>query len=161
MILRVSALVAGLAGAVLCSQFPAFSQQYVQRLGGAVDELTLVVAEFDRSAAAEGLDRAAALAQMTGTAFVERRRVDMERVFQRQLRLQSQLGRLQKAGPFRRAIHIPSMDREVLQASWAAFDPALPLTWAGAVFAAMGSVLGYGFVALLGGIGRLTRRAAA
>ena len=37
MILRVLAVAAGLAGAGTLSQFPEFSQQYVQRLGGAVD----------------------------------------------------------------------------------------------------------------------------
>ncbi|MEM9851772.1 MAG: DUF2937 family protein, partial [Pseudomonadota bacterium] len=43
--------------AMLCatSQFPEFSQQYVQRLGGAVDELRRVAADFDASARAAGL----------------------------------------------------------------------------------------------------------
>ena len=51
------------------SQFPEYSQQYVQRLGGAVDELRLVVADFDKSAAGVGLSRDAALASMTGNDF--------------------------------------------------------------------------------------------
>ena len=46
MILRALTLAAGLTGAAGASQFPEFSQQYVQRLGGAVDELTRFVAEM-------------------------------------------------------------------------------------------------------------------
>ena len=44
MFMRAIAVAGGLAGAAGLSQFPEFSQQYVQRLGGAVDELTAVVA---------------------------------------------------------------------------------------------------------------------
>ena len=43
MILRTMALAAGLTGAATLSQFPEFSQQYTQRLGGAVDELSAIV----------------------------------------------------------------------------------------------------------------------
>ena len=51
------ALVAGLAGAGAMAQFPEASQQYVQRLAGAVDELSIVVADFDRSAQSARLFR--------------------------------------------------------------------------------------------------------
>ena len=43
-------LIVGLVFAVALSQFPAFSDQYVQRLGGQVDALAQVAADFDRSA---------------------------------------------------------------------------------------------------------------
>ncbi|MEC7965452.1 MAG: DUF2937 family protein, partial [Pseudomonadota bacterium] len=55
MIVRTLTLIAGLSGAAVTAQFPEFSQQYAQRLGGAVDELTAVVADFDASAQASGL----------------------------------------------------------------------------------------------------------
>ena len=45
------ALIAGLIG----SQGPEFAQQYRQRIGGALDELRRIVAEFDAEAASEGL----------------------------------------------------------------------------------------------------------
>ena len=61
MIVRALVLAGGVLGAASVSQFPEFSQQYTQRLGGAVDALGQVVADFDASAAAAGLDREAAL----------------------------------------------------------------------------------------------------
>ena len=42
--IRTLTLAGALAGAVSLSQFPEFSQQYLQRLSGAVDELLLYVA---------------------------------------------------------------------------------------------------------------------
>lgn len=53
------------AGFMIGSQAPEFSQQYHQRLGGAVDELVVVVEQFDRDAEDNGLSRRAALKQMT------------------------------------------------------------------------------------------------
>ncbi|NRB05388.1 MAG: DUF2937 family protein, partial [Rhodobacteraceae bacterium] len=44
---RAIALAGGLAGGLSLSQFPEFSQQYLQRLGGAVDALAVVVTDFD------------------------------------------------------------------------------------------------------------------
>jgi hypothetical protein len=43
------ALIAGLLG----SQGPEFAQQYRQRIGGALDELKRIVADFDQEAARE------------------------------------------------------------------------------------------------------------
>ena len=73
MIVRAITLAGGLAVGAGTSQFPEFSQQYAQRLGCAVDALSEVVADFDTSAAAEGLSRSEALVQMTGADFIERR----------------------------------------------------------------------------------------
>ncbi|WP_372834856.1 DUF2937 family protein [Puniceibacterium confluentis] len=57
MILRAIALAAGRGGAVGLSQFPEFSQQYLQRLGGAVDGLARVIRQFDRDAAKVSFSR--------------------------------------------------------------------------------------------------------
>lgn len=142
MIARTLTLAAGLAGAAGLSQFPEYSQQYTQRLSGAVDELTRVVADFDRSAAAEGLTRAEALSAMTGTAFVERRRADMTRTFARHERLSADLAALRSAGPFTRAYRIAHIDDpEIAARALQDFRPALPLSFAGLTFAAAGFVL--------------------
>ena len=153
MILRALTLAGGLLGGALASQFPEYSQQYIQRLGGAVDALGEVVADFDASAAAEGLSREAALTQMTGTAFVERRQADMRRAFARHAQLSDDLAVLQSAGPFMRAYRAHRMtDRDVAQATYAAFVPAVPLSPTGAVFATGGMLLGMGSVRLVAGL---------
>ena len=48
---RLIVIVAAALGGVGASQLPEFAQQYRQRLGGALEELTRIVAEFDASAA--------------------------------------------------------------------------------------------------------------
>ena len=105
MIIRAITLAGGLAVGAGASQFPEFLQQYAQRLGGAVDALGEVVPDFNRSTAAEGLTRDQALVQMTGADFIERRRVDMERTFDRHTVLSEDLKLLTDAGPFMRAYH--------------------------------------------------------
>jgi hypothetical protein len=150
--LRVLTLAAGLAGAGTFAQFPEFSQQYVQRLGGAVDALEQVVADFDASAAAEGLSRADALASMVGTGFVERRRTDMERTIDRFDHLSAQLGVVESAGPFMRAYHAADADTQIAKAAWQEFVPAMPLNFAGVVFAGLGFLLGTTAIGLLGGL---------
>ena len=102
MIVRAITLAGGLAVGAGTSQFPEFSQQYAQRLGGAVDALSEVVADFDTSAAVEGLSRSEALEQMIGADFIERRRADMERTFDRHAVLTEDLRLLAEAGPFMR-----------------------------------------------------------
>lgn len=144
MIARMLTLAGGLAGAAGLSQFPEFSQQYTQRLAGAVDELSRVVEDFDRSAAAEGLDRQAALDAMAGSGFVERRRVDMTRTIERKSRLEADLAALRGAGPFTRAYEAAHFDdMEIARRAAQDFKPAMPLTFEGISFAAVGLFVGW------------------
>lgn len=143
MILRALTLAGGLVGAAATSQFPEFSQQYLQRLGGAVDALEQVVADFDASASSVGLTRDAALAQMQGSAFMDRRRADMAQTFSRYETLKDDLSELTGAGPFMRAYHLPRLtDTQIAGAAWDVYKPAVPLNFAGIVFAGVGFVLG-------------------
>ncbi|QCO54473.1 DUF2937 family protein [Pseudorhodobacter turbinis] len=161
MIVRALALAGGISGAAALSQYPEFSQQYIQRLGGQVDALTLMVDEFDRSASANGLTRRAALDQMQGTPFLTARKADMERAFDRQARLSQNLTFLRLATPLERITMPHRMaDRDTIRATWADFRPALPLTVAGAVAAALGFLGGWGAVRLLLWPLRKKRRAA-
>lgn len=139
MITRALILAGGLAGGAAVAQFPEFSQQYVQRLGGAVDALEEVVADFDASAEAVGLSRGEALAQMTGSEFVERRRADMTRTIGRFERLSADLAALEAASPFARAGQaLRFSDRDLVHDTWAAFRPAMPVTTDGLAFAGIG-----------------------
>jgi len=153
MIIRSLALAGGIAGATATSQFPEFSQQYMQRLGGAVDALGEVVADFDASAAASDLTRKEALAQMQGTAFLERRGADMSRSIARHERLSGDLEVLQGQGPFMRAYNAARFtDGEIAQAAWQAYQPALPVNFAGLTFAGVGFVLGGLAISLIFGL---------
>ena len=159
MILRSMAFAGGLAGAAATSQFPEFSQQYLQRLGGAVDALGEVVSDFDATAAASDLSREAALEQLQGTGFLDRRRTDMTRSIARYERLSSDLAALEGEGPFMRAYHAARFtDPEITRAAWAVYQPAVPLNFAGISFAGVGFVLGSIAVSLLLGLLRMPFR---
>ncbi|CUH64054.1 hypothetical protein TG4357_01041 [Thalassovita gelatinovora] len=148
MVLRILTVAGGIAGAAALSQFPEYSQQYTQRLGGAVDELSRVVADFDTSAQAAGLSRDKALELMTGSDFVTRRRVDMERSIARHQRLAADLAALDGAGPFMRAYHLGHIrDGDIAARAWQAYQPALPLTLEGGIFAGAGFFSGFGLLA--------------
>ncbi|MEP1610969.1 MAG: DUF2937 family protein [Roseobacter sp.] len=152
MVLRIIVLAAGIAGAMSAAQFPAFSQQYYQRLGGAVDALEHVVDDFDASATALGLTRTQALEQLQGTEFLQTRQRDMQTAFKRYATLRHDLEVLEGLGPFMRAYRAPHLtDREIARGTWAAFQPALPLSFASALFAAIGFACGAGLM-------RCTRR---
>ena len=143
MIVRAITLAGGLAVGAGTSQFPEFSQQYAQRLGGAVDALSEVVADFDTSAAVEGLSRSEALEQMIGADFIERRRADMERTFDRHAVLTEDLRLLAEAGPFMRAYHAARFaDGDVASAALDVFEPAVPLNLTSAIFAGFGFFVG-------------------
>ncbi|ETX29765.1 DUF2937 family protein [Roseivivax isoporae] len=160
MFVRAFALAAGLTGAAGLSQFPEFSQQYKQRLGGAVDELSRVVAEFEADAAEVGMTPRAALADLaTGGRFGAARAESMTRTMARHARLSVDLAALDDAGPFLRARLAPHMtDPDIARAAWGAYRPALPLTFEGAVFAATGFVLAWTAVMALGALLRRALR---
>ncbi|MFC3169383.1 DUF2937 family protein [Paracoccus fontiphilus] len=137
--------------AVALSQFPAFSDQYVQRLGGQVDALARVAAEFDASAQAAGLTRDQALADLSGSTFRDAHQANMAQVFARLDRARTDLQMLRIAGPLERML-LPHRlrDAETLAATWGDFRPAVPVTVAGLWAAGIGLVLGWLLTALPG-----------
>jgi len=160
------ARVSGIVGAVVLgaglSQFPEFSQQYEQRLGGAVDELRIVVAEFDSSATRAGLTREEALLDYSGTNFLELRGQDMRATFIRLERLEEDLVNLQNSTAAGKVANLPAMmDTQIAKRAWENYQPAVPINAEGGAFAVMGGVAGY---AMLGGLfglfGRRRRKTA-
>lgn len=163
MITRAIAMAAGLTGAIGLSQFPEFSQQYTQRLGGAVDELSRVVDRFDSDAAALGFNRDEALRQLSnGGDFGAARARSMRETIARETRLAGDLAALEGAGPFMRARLASHMaDRDIAVRAWAAYRPAVPATFEGLSYAGVGFGAGWLIIALLAGCGRrLFRRKA-
>lgn len=136
---------------IVLSQFPAFSDQYVQRLGGQVDALTRVAADFDASARSAGLSRDQALADLSGSAFRDAHQTAMRDVFTRLDRARADLQMLRIAGPLERML-LPHRlrDRETLAATWGDFRPAVPVTVAGLWAAGIGLVLGWLLTAVPG-----------
>ena len=154
------ALFCGAAGAVTLSQFPEFSQQYLQRLGGQAEALAAVVAEFDASAARAGLTRDGALEELTGSAFLAAHQGDMRALILRSDRASADYALLRAAAPLERlALPHRFRDAETLAATWDDFRPAVPVTPTGLTAAGIGFGAGWlGFWGLSGLILRPFRR---
>lgn len=150
MIARAAILAGGLVTGVTTAQLPEYSQQYLQRLGGVVDGLSAVVAAFDASAKAEGMDRKEALEALQGTPFLDRRRADMETTFARHTSLTAELETLRRAGPYQRSLRtLARLDPALGAATLRAYRPAVPVTAEGLLFGLSGLVLGGGLARLL------------
>ncbi len=142
--LRALALTGGLLGAAVVSQFPEFTQQYTQRLGGQVEALETVLADFDASAQKAEMTREEALASMGGSVFLENRRRDMRDTIERHARLSDDLAALQDASPLER-LTMPHRvtDTALARATYEEFRPALPLSIEGAISALAGYLGGW------------------
>ncbi|MBO9466146.1 DUF2937 family protein [Tropicibacter sp. R15_0] len=145
MIVRALTLAGGLTGAVGLSQFPEFSQQYLQRLGGAVDELGIITQQYEADAAAAGMalpDYISALSQEG--ALSKTQAGNMQAHLDRYSSLSAALTQLQGAGPFMRARLAANMsDHGVAKRTLDEFKPAIPATFEGAVFAGSGFLGGW------------------
>lgn len=158
---RLLAVVAGLSGAVGLSQFPEFSQQYLQRLSGAVDELRAVVLSFDAAAAASGLTRDAALQELSGSEFQTELQANLAGQIERFETLSASYTTLASAEPLERLTKVHAMaDPDLARRTWDNFRPALPVTSDGFLCAGIGFLAGWGALSLLfAGLARLFRRA--
>ena len=147
---RILAILGGVSGAVALSQFPEFSQQYLQRLAGKADALTGVAVQFDATAARNELTREQALAAMTGSPVLEDQQADMRVTLQSQAQAVENLATLRASGPLER-LTMPQRfaDAEILSATWADFKPAIPATTEGAITAGLGYVGGWALIAAL------------
>ena len=156
--------VPGIVGAIVfgigMSQFPEFTQQYQQRLGGAVDELRIITEEFDRTAASQGMSRNQALATYTGSQFLTVRSEDLQSTFVRYERLSEDLRILEGAdalGRFTSFLHMT--DNQLVNSTWEAYEPAVPVDSEGFVFAVIGAMGGfYGVNQIAGLIARRRRK---
>jgi hypothetical protein len=148
MLARTLAIAFGLAGAVAASQAPEFAQQYVQRLGGAVDELRVVVERFDRAAREAGLDRERALGRLEANAdrLARRQGEGVRDDLRRFEALAPHYEAMRTGSAATRAFEMLRADGQIAARAFRDFQPALPVTAAGAVAAAIGFALGAGLV---------------
>lgn len=151
--MRIFAMAGGIAGAVALSQFPEFSQQYVQRLSGAVDELRAVTIAFDTTARIAGMSREEAFEAMGEGEFQTRLRDDMRTRIYRYERLNADYQALAGAAPLERLARFYRIrDSELVQRTWDDYKPALPVTTEGLISAGIGFAGGWGLVTLLLGL---------
>ena len=144
-------------GLIAFSQLPEFAQQYSQRLGGAISELRVIVADFDRDAANSQLTRDEALEQMLGspTKFARDRGVSMNRTITRYYLLSRQRDEMNAADPLLRPLFmLQTPDATLVEGAWGDFKPALPVTAPGAVYGGAGALLAIFIARLLVGAGR-------
>lgn len=145
MVLRVLAMTGGLVSAFGLSQFPEFSQQYMQRLGGAAAEMDTIVATYsaDAAAAQMSLDTYIDTLSKEGPLSQTQAR-NMQTHLERHAYLTRTLDQLSGAGPFMRARMAAYMgDRDVAQQAFDIYKPAVPATFEGAVFAGTGFLGGW------------------
>ena len=143
---RTLGMLGGLALGFCLSQFPEYAQQYVQRLGGAVDELKIVVDDFDRGAAQAGLTRDEALARFAGVSdsFIAGRGEAAALTIARYKTLSAALADIRGASGWERFVHLPDyLDTEIGARALADYQPAVPVTLEGLAYAAAGFAIGY------------------
>ena len=163
MLARRFALAIGLLVAVATSQVPEFVQQYRQRLGGAVDELKRIVAQFDDEAQRESLSRAQGIERLKGNpdTLAQSRGADLQDAVDRERRLEAQERDFAEAGPMRQYwVFLERLDPKLARQAYAIYQPAVPVTPAGFVAAAAGLVLGWGGTHIVAAPFRRRRRAA-
>lgn len=149
MIGRALMLAGGVSGALASSQFPEYSQQYMQRLGGTVDELARQIHRYEKDAQIVGLDLDGLLAGLQGEGPLAKTQAGNIRAdIDRHARLSADLEALQGAGPFSRLRLVSHLgDRQVAQRALDNYQPAVPATFEGAVFAGSGFLAGWGGLA--------------
>lgn len=143
---RLAAGIVGLALGVALSQFPEYAQQYTQRLGGAVDELRIVTEKFDRDARDAGLDRQEALTRFEASSdtFLAGRGTSEAANFARYEQLSTTLARIQNASAIERFQMLPAyLDTDIGRRTLENYQPALPVTVEGILYAGGGLLVGY------------------
>jgi Protein of unknown function (DUF2937) len=158
---RVLLLIVMVLSGTATSQLPEFSQQYRQRLGGAIDALEEILADFRKDAAQYGLSITEAISRQksSGDPFIRARGDSMANADQRLAHLKQQQEQLQTAGPFARLmIFVRGVDPQLAQATAKDYEPAIPVTPVGLASAGVGALAGLLIMRVLFGFARLGRR---
>jgi len=132
------------AGAAGLSQAPEFFQQYLQRLGGHLDEARLQLAGFEAVAKASGLTLAELIeVTRTQTAVPVSKLGGLIATTQtRAAELEAAERALHEAAAWERPfVFLAHMDGDIAVRTWEVFKPAVPVTAEGLTYAAAGMVL--------------------
>jgi hypothetical protein len=144
--------------ALLLSQVPEFAQQYLQRLGGVVDELDSIVRHFDEDSNRSGFDRSAALGVMRNNPerLIREQGNRMQDTIARLNRLREQQTVMKQSGSLVRfGAFLSNVDGPLAERTWQSFVPALPFSFDGILFALLGFVSPYAVI--FGGLALASR----
>ncbi len=141
MIGRILTGVGALFGGALFSQFPEFYQQYLQRLGGRLDQAVQRTEEITADARQRGLTVPDYIQRFLDSEQHALEGGRMHESFATAERLREALEVLTQAEPWRRAaVFWEHYDGSVAESTYAIFTPALPLTLEGLAYASVGAL---------------------
>ncbi len=152
MFARKLALAIAFIAALIGSQGPEFGQQYRQRIGGALDELKRIVAEFDAAAATERLTPPQAIDRLeqNDDPLARERGREMAKTIVRADRLQEQLDAMRSAGPLQRLyVMVKDFDPEIAARTLDNYEPAAPMSLEAVVAAVFAAFSGWAATHLL------------
>ncbi len=150
-------------GAVLFSQAPEFMQQYLQRLGGHLDEARRMLAQYEEIARRAGFSLNAFIERTASNpdAVVAKHAGVMEGAIARVRDLAEAQAAIQDASLFTRPFaFLRHVDWDIAARTWSVFKPAVPTTIEGLAYAAagIGVILGFYYGCIHFPITRLWRR---
>jgi Protein of unknown function (DUF2937) len=151
-LIRRLAFAVGLICALAASQLPEFAQQYRQRLGGAIDELDRMIAQFDAEADAQSLTRAQGVERLktNSDTLAQERGAAIETDLDRVARLARQRETFKVGGPLTRlAALIENFDAATASMAMRDYEPAIPVTAEAFVVGGIALVIGWGAMHLL------------
>ena len=151
---RFLAFILGVVGAVMASQGPGFTLQYMQNLQGRIDELRPLVEQYDADVAAYGYSRQEALAECaTATQLLDALCNGYETTIVRFEKLTAHMAELNAASDYARPLILARSEmRDITLSVYEQFEPAVPTTPVGAAYAAGGFALLWGLASLFFGI---------
>jgi len=134
-------------GVVGLAQFPQFFNQYLQRLGGHLEEARLTIARYINAAESLDLSLEAYVAEHLASEnkiFTSSGQV-MTDIVQRLHHLEESFLALKQAGPFNRWwIFLREMERPIVHETWQNFTPGIPTTIEGFYYGLAGLLVVWG-----------------
>ena len=146
LLIRRLALAIGVLFALAGSQLPEFAQQYRQRLGGAIDELDRMIAQFDSEVAGQSLTRAQGVDRLKTNpdSLAQERGAAIESDVDRAERLTRQQQAFAIGGPLTRlASLIENFDPATAAQAIRDYEPAVPITFEAFVIGGIALVVGW------------------
>lgn len=132
-----------LLGAVAFCQLPEFIQQYLQRLGGHLDEARRQLAQFEAVAAQSKLTLGQFIERTSANADAAVAKLGgvMQGAVDRVAELASAEAALRNASVWEKPfVFFANLDRSIASATWDVYRPAVPTTIEGVIYAAAGMI---------------------